>query len=399
MKILKTFFQIFASFCASELHVGNYAFSLFDFVTENFFEKYLKAFFYVSIYYMKKTQKTQKKRKTDREKVVYTCKFCDYTSSNKSDYKRHLKTRKHKTRVLEGNGILEKTHLINLTPEPKKFICNCGREFKSKSGLWKHNKKCDFFEQSGVFSVSKVSKKVSKDFQKFPNDTEEDIDKKLKQIQLENELLKQQKLKKEIEQMDKNVQNPKNGPQGCANYVQFGDGGNQTYNNNNISINMYLNENCKNAMSLEDFMQNIKISLQDLDYTTKNGYMAGISNILMNQLCDIAPNERPIHCSDQKRLQFYVKEDDTWKKDQNNQKINSSINKIKIKQYDTIDKWMEENPNWQSDPELVDEYQHMVDKIAGPSEQKEKMRLSKKIQKELAKATNIKDEIQKMKNK
>ena len=158
---------------------------------------------------MKKTQKKRKKRKTDREKVVYTCKFCDYTSSNKSDYKRHLKTRKHKTRVLEGNGILEKTHLINLTPEPKKFICNCGREFKSKSGLWKHNKKCDFIDQCGVFSVSKVSKKVSKDFQKFPNDTEEDIDKKLKQIQLENELLKQQKLKKEIEQMDKNVQNPK----------------------------------------------------------------------------------------------------------------------------------------------------------------------------------------------
>ena len=103
-----------------------------------------------------------------------------------------------------------------------------------------------FIDQSGVFSVSKVSKKCFQNFQKFPDDTEEDIDKKLKQIQLENELLKQQKLKKEIEQMDKNVQNPKNGPQGCANYVQFGDGGNQTYNNNNISINMYLNENyCK----------------------------------------------------------------------------------------------------------------------------------------------------------
>ena len=98
------------------------------------------------------------------------------------------------------------------------------------------------------------------------------------------------------------------------------------------------------------------------------------------------------------RLQLYVHGDDTWNKDQNNQKINSSINKIKIKKYDKIDKWMEENPNWQSDPALVDDYQHMVDKIAGPSEQKEKMKLSKKIQKELAKATNIKDEIQKMKN-
>ena len=348
---------------------------------------------------MKKTQKTQKKLKTVGEKVFYSCKFCDYSSCNKSDYKRHLKTRKHKTRVLEGNGILEKTHIINLTQESPKFVCNCGRLFKSKSGLWKHNKKCEFNEQSGVFSVSKVSKKSFQNFQKFPNDNDEDIDKKLKQIQLENELLKQQKLKMDIAQMNKNVQNPKNGNQGCKNYVQFGDGGNQTYNNNNISINMYLNENCKNAMSLEDFMQNIKISLQDLDYTTKNGYMAGISNILMSQLDDIAPNERPIHCSDQKRLQFYIKEDDEWKKDQNNQKINSSINKIKIKQYDKIDKWMEENPNWQNDSSLIDEYQHMVDKIAGPLEPKAKMKLSKKIQKELAKATNIKDEIEKMKNK
>ena len=399
MKILKTFFQIFASFCASKLHVGIFALLLFNFVTETFFEKYLEAFFYVSIYYMKKTQKNAKKRLTGEKKVKYCCKICDYSTSNKTDYHRHLKTQKHKNKIFTGNPILEKTLFSKKTQKVEYFSCECGKKFKSKSGLWKHNKKCKKTSQSGVFSVSKVSKKSFQNFQKFPDDNEEDIDKKLKQIQLENELLKQQKLKMDIERMNKNVQNPKNGPQGCANYVQFGDGGNQTYNNNNISINMYLNENCKNAMSLEDFMQNIKISLQDLDYTTKNGYMAGISNILMSQLGDIAPNERPIHCSDQKRLQFYVKEDDTWKKDQNNQKINSSINKIKIKQYDKIDKWMEENPNWQSDPALVDEYQHMVDKIAGPSEQKEKMKLSKKIQKELAKATNIKDEIQKMKNK
>ena len=348
---------------------------------------------------MKKTHPDINSKKTNVKKTNYYCELCDYKSSNKTDFHRHLKTKKHKKRFSAGNNFSEISHTIKKTHNNRKFSCECGRIFKTRSGLWKHIKICDFENQSGVFSVSKVSKKSFQKETKFPNDKKEDIEQKLKQIQLENELLKQKKLQKEIEQMDKNVQNPKNGPQGCANYVQFGDGGNQTYNNNNISINMYLNENCKNAMSLEDFMQNIKISLQDLDYTTKNGYMAGISNILMNQLCDIAQNERPIHCSDQKRLQFYVKEDDTWKKDQNNQKINSSINKIKIKQYDTIDKWMEENPNWQSDPALVDEYQHMVDKIAGPSEQKEKMKLSKKIQKELAKATNIKDEIQKMKKK
>ena len=338
----------------------------------------------------------KKCRKNALPEQKFRCKYCNFSTSKNSNYLTHLKTKKHLNNTLEGNYGIKKSQK---NAEQKIYNCECGKEFKSNSGLWKHKKKCDWETNFTKNNISSVSKKSFQNFQKFPDDNEEDIDKKLKQIQLENELLKQQKLKMDIEQMNKNVQNPKNGPQGCANYVQFGDGGNQTYNNNNISINMYLNENCKNAMSLEDFMQNIKISLQDLDYTTKNGYMAGISNILMSQLGDIAPNERPIHCSDQKRLQFYVKEDDTWKKDQNNQKINSSINKIKIKQYDKIDKWMEENPNWQSDPALVDEYQHMVDKIAGPSEQKEKMKLSKKIQKELAKATNIKDEIQKMKNK
>ena len=338
----------------------------------------------------------KKCRKNALPEHKFYCKFCNFSTSKNSNYLTHLKTKKHLNNTLEGNYGIKKSQK---NAEQKIYNCDCGKKFKSNSGLWKHKKKCDLDTHLTKNGISSVSKKSFQNFQKFPDDNEEDIDKKLKQIQLENELLKQQKLKMDIEQMNKNVQNPKNGPQGCANYVQFGDGGNQTYNNNNISINMYLNENCKNAMSLEDFMQNIKISLQDLDYTTKNGYMAGISNILMSQLGDIAPNERPIHCSDQKRLQFYVKEDDTWKKDQNNQKINSSINKIKIKQYDKIDKWMEENPNWQNDSALVDEYQHMVDKIAGPSEQKEKMKLSKKIQKELAKATNIKDEIQKMKNK
>ena len=338
----------------------------------------------------------KKCRKNALPEQKFRCKYCNFSTSKNSNYLTHLKTKKHLNNTLEGNYGIKKSQK---NAEQKIYNCECGKKFKSNSGLWKHKKKCDWEIHFTKNDISSVSKKSFQNFQKFPDDNEEDIDKKLKQIQLENELLKQQKLKMDIAQMNKNVQNPKNGHQGCKNYVQFGDGGNQTYNNNNISINMYLNENCKNAMSLEDFMQNIKISLQDLDYTTKNGYMAGISNILMNELCDIAPNERPIHCSDEKRLQFYVKEDDTWKKDQNNQKINSSINKIKIKQYDTIDKWMEENPNWQSKPELVDEYQHMVDKIAGPSEQKEKMKLSKKIQKELAKATNIKDEIQKIKNK
>ena len=81
-------------------------------------------------------------------------------------------------------------------------------------------------------------------------------------------------------------------------------------NNNTISINVFLNEQCKNAMNLTDFMDKVKISLEDLAYSKNNGYVKGVTNIFAKQLKDLKPTERPIHCSDTKRLQFYVKDED-----------------------------------------------------------------------------------------
>ena len=84
---------------------------------------------------------------------------------------------------------------------------------------------------------------------------------------------------------------------------------------------MYLNENCKNALNLEDFVKQITVSLQDLDYSKENGYAKGVTNILVKQLNDLSPTERPIHCSDKKRMKFYVKDDNKWAKDDNNVKF------------------------------------------------------------------------------
>ena len=81
-------------------------------------------------------------------------------------------------------------------------------------------------------------------------------------------------------------------------------------NNNTISINLFLNENCKNAMNLTDFIQNMNVSLEDLEFSKDNGFVKGVTNIFTKQLQDLDPTERPIHCSDKKRLQFYVKEED-----------------------------------------------------------------------------------------
>ena len=91
---------------------------------------------------------------------------------------------------------------------------------------------------------------------------------------------------------------------------------NNCNNQNNMTINVFLNEQCKDALNLTDFVQNIKVTLEDLQYTKDNGFVDGVTNIITKQLQDLKPTERPIHCSDKKRLQFYVKDDDKWEKDE-----------------------------------------------------------------------------------
>ena len=102
--------------------------------------------------------------------------------------------------------------------------------------------------------------------------------------------------------------------------------------NNKMTINLFLNEECKNAMNLKDFVNNLKISIEDLKYSSTNGFVDGVTNIFTKQLKDMDPTERPIHCSDKKRLQFYVKDNNKWKKDEDGKKMDETITTIKLKQ-------------------------------------------------------------------
>ena len=139
-------------------------------------------------------------------------------------------------------------------------------------------------------------------------------------------------MKKEIENLDKPQTSTNSLTNELVETIGKIAGNNNCNNTNNISINMYLNEQCKNAMNLEDFVRNITVSLQDLDYSKQNGYAKGIANIFMKQLADLEPTERPIHCSDKKRLQFYVKDDDKWEKDKDNIKLTTSIKSVGMEQ-------------------------------------------------------------------
>jgi hypothetical protein len=150
-------------------------------------------------------------------------------------------------------------------------------------------------------------------------------------------------------------------------------------NTNSFNINMFLNEKCKNAMNLEDFVEKIKLSLEDLQFTKDNGYAKGISNIFIKNLNDMDVTERPIHCSDQKRLQFYVKNDNEWTKDNNNEKIDSSIEKISKKQLKSIQDWVEANPDYLESDVKTEEYFTLVRSITQPNDDRNLKNIKRKV--------------------
>ena len=113
-------------------------------------------------------------------------------------------------------------------------------------------------------------------------------------------------------------------------------------------------------MNLTDFIDQLQVSLEDLDYSKNNGFVSGITNIFTKQLKDMDPKDRPIHCSDTKRLQFYVKDDDKWARDDNSNKLDQTIYNIKLKQTNKLTEWERLHPNYQNNPDLLNEWQMML---------------------------------------
>tara|TARA_B110000483_G_scaffold243553_1_gene334079 strand:+ start:6862 stop:7536 length:675 start_codon:yes stop_codon:yes gene_type:complete len=165
----------------------------------------------------------------------------------------------------------------------------------------------------------------------------------------------------------------------------------QNCGNKKMTINVFLNQECKNAMNLKDFVQNVKISLEDLNYTKEHGYIKGISNIFAKHLQDLDPKERPIHCSDSKRLQFYVKEEDKWNKDKSNAKIDKTIEDITIKQIKRIKEWESKNPNYLTDDKLLQEWHRMIQQITGSGDEGEREKNKEQIKKSIGNTIEIKD--------
>ena len=286
----------------------------------------------------------------------FHCKKCDYFTSRKSQWKRHLETRKHTQSQMDNKKVPKKFQKKQPT-DTRTYDCICGKKYKHRSGLSKHKKNCIVIV-SNKFESQIKEQSLSRE--KIKEKQDEDLKEIFKQFM---------KIQQEFnEKIAEEISKPKNIYNDC--------------HNNKMTINVFLNEECKNAMNLTDFVDNMKISLEDLKYTSTNGFVDGVTNIFTKRLKDMHPTERPIHCSDSKRLQFYVKEHDKWEKDEDGKKIDETITTIKLKQTTKITEWERLNPNYRDDPKLLDEWQNM---LAGITEDttgnvlKQKLALKKKI--------------------
>ena len=286
----------------------------------------------------------------------FACENCDFFTSNKYDYEKHLETMKHKNNVAttDDNKGVSKT---------SKYICeNCEKNFNDRAGLWRHNKKC---------------------FQKLKNDLANEE----KQQQLIDYLLKENSEFKHLMIASFQDQN--------KNIVELAKnaGHNTTNNTNNNSFNLqfYLNETCKDAMNIMDFVSQLQVGITDLEETGRLGFAEGISKIFIKGLKQINVNDRPLHCSDSKRETLYIKSNNEWAKENEDKAVlTNAIKHVAHKNIKQISEWTKEHPEY-NDPDSKenDKYLQIVSEAMSGATKEETVKNYNKIIKNIVKESII----------
>ena len=272
---------------------------------------------------------------------IFLCNFCDFKCCKQSDYYRHTETMKHK-RLTETN---------KKTPnnEHKIFVCICGNKYNHKSSLAKHKRTC-LATDAPVLEVKEKETDKQMDMQ-MHDQIDSKTDKELKD--LVKDLIKQNgELVKTINEI----------------VPKIGTTNNITNNTNNFNLNVFLNEKCKDALNINDFIDSLKITLDDLLFSKKNGISKGITDVMIKGLKELDVYKRPIHCTDIKRDIMYIKDEDKWHKDDNHDKIKNTIVKIADKERSALQQWAIDNPDWMETESKQIEYLTMVRSICEPIE-------------------------------
>ena len=296
----------------------------------------------------------------------FQCHLCNYITSNKKDYTKHLSTAKH-------------NKLTNLTEKSPNvlnaFICGfCNKEYKSRVGLWQHKQKCrnvDDYDNELTMDINDNSTIAETMIQLIKQNQE------FKELLVEQQQ-ENQKLQSQLIEAVKDTGNTYNN--------------NNTINNNNqrFNLNFFLNTTCKDAMNMSEFIENMEINFKDIENIGRNGYVNGMTEMILSRIKELDVTKRPLHCTDLKRETMYIKDNDEWCKDTpENTKLRKMIGYVAKRNYATIPLWREKYPecqNW-NDPKY-DFCVDMMRNILGDIGEKQ-TRLDNKVIKNLSKHITV----------
>lgn len=276
------------------------------------------------------------KQQADEEKAeTFYCEICDYKASYKSKYDRHLLTGKHiKMENETKKGRKGNSQKLDV------YECEiCKKNFNSRTTMWRHNKTCCPPTQTPLIDKSKENK--------------EEI---AKLTELITQLMTQNtELVKTIKDMAPTI----------------GSNNNNTTNINkskNFNIQFFLNETCKDALNISEFVDSLKITLEDLDFSRRNGLVSGITDVMIKGLKQLDVTKRPIHCTDKKRETMYIKDNEKWEKDETHEKMRNTIVQIAKKERNALTDWVDENPDWMETESKQIEYLTIMRNVCEPIE-------------------------------
>ena len=318
-------------------------------------------------------------QKIDTNIQKFICEACHYNTSKRVDYLKHTSTQKHKKAILATPPETLATKSITC---PDKYECtNCRRKYSDRSGLWRHRKVCEKKHPKSCENVSMVVADTS--VQLYEKSDTQDENEKLKHTtSMMLELIKQNQEFKNIliEQNNAMIELAKK-PQISNSTIHH------TTQNNQFNLSFFLNEQCKDAVNLIDFVNSIELQLNDLENTAKYGFVEGISRIFIDALAKLDVYKRPLHCTDLKRDVLYVKDQDKWEKEaENKPNIKKAVGQIVNKNLQQIEAWQEKNPEFaKANTKDNDDHIKILLSALGGSSPNEADKNTEKIVKNIAK--------------
>ena len=288
----------------------------------------------------------KKSQNVPKNPTKYICEFCNYNTCNKKDYNKHLLTLKHK-KLSNSDEIMTNSDKKEDKSHNFSFHCLCGKHYKYKQGLSFHQRKCKFKDKESI--GENLSQEFVLDVIKKQQDQITELTKTIKEM----------------------------APLINSNTIN---------NNQKFNINVFLNEQCKDAINMSDFIKSLKVNLEELDFVKQNGLTEGISKTIIDNMSKLSIYERPLHCTDIKREILYIKEDDNWSKDKNKEKIKEAIKKTSSKNYHALQEWKTINPDFLDNDSKTDYFTKTISTLG-----KLDNNIDDKIIKNICKETYIKD--------